>query len=119
MPALVELRSFPRGGYFALLLWPHLKFGRINGSYDNILDAQSRMRAVFDEVGRLAALPPEAWKPLVAPIAHNQRYLLCGGLRRTLVEHALQAARLARDLSAGSGTATKMSATRQSSSNYS
>ena len=85
---------------------PISKLGRINGSYDNILDAQLRLGAVFDEVGRLAALPPEAWKPLVAPVAHNQRHLLCGGLRRTLVEHALQAARLARELSAGSRTVT-------------
>ena len=92
---------------------PISKLGRINGSYDNILDAQLRLGAVFDEVGRLAALPPEAWKPLVAPVAHNQRHLLCGGLRRTLVEHALQAARLARELSAGSSTtAGRMGTTR-------
>ena len=71
------------------------------------------MGAVFDEVGRLAALPAEAWKPLVAPVAHNQRHLLCGGLRRTLVEHALQAARLARELSAGSSTTARMGVTRQ------
>ena len=87
---------------------PISKLGRINGSYDNILDAQLRLGAVFDEVGRLAALPPEAWKPLVAPVAHNQRHLLCGGLRRTLVEHALQAARLARELSAGSSATARM-----------
>ena len=71
----------------------------LNETYDDILDASQRTRAVLEEVGRLSTLPASGWKPLLSTLAHNQRHLLCGGLHRVLSQHALYAVRLALEVS--------------------
>ena len=63
----------------------------INETYDDVLHAGTRVSAAIDEVSRLVGLPREAWRPLIDAVAHNQRHLLCGGLRARLREHALHA----------------------------
>ena len=67
----------------------------INETYDDVLHAGTRVSAAIDEVSRLVGLPREAWRPLIDAVAHNQRHLLCGGMRRQLAIHALHALNLA------------------------
>ena len=47
----------------------------------------------------LARLPAAAWKEASAAAAHNQRHLACGGLRKVMGAHAIEAVRLAWDIS--------------------
>ena len=76
-------------------------FGSVlNESYDTLIDAHDRLRAVLSEVERLSSLPVSQWrdKPLLDALIHNQKHLLCGGFRTTLSERALDIVSMAQVL---------------------
>ena len=70
----------------------------VNERYDSVGESGARVRAALDEAERLVRLPERAWMPLVDTLVHNQRHLLCGGLRRDLVVHALRTVSLAQEI---------------------
>ena len=57
----------------------------VNESYDGIAAKGARTLAALDEAERLVHLPANAWRPLAEAVVHNQRHLLCGGLRLSLI----------------------------------
>ena len=77
----------------------------INESYDHVLDGRRRLQHALAEVERLTALSDDAWRALASDggalaeaVRHNQRHVVCGGLRRTLGAHAVQLVARALDL---------------------
>lgn len=73
----------------------------INESYDGIGASNVRASSVLDEAERLVQLPDSAWWPSIETVVHNQRHLLCGGLRKDLAAHAEHALNLAQAMATG------------------
>ena len=72
----------------------------VDEQYDRLVEREPRLSLALGEVERLATrLPSKAWKAVAAATAHNQRHLACGGLRRVMGAHAVEAVRLAWDVS--------------------
>ena len=73
----------------------------INESYDGIGASDVRAYSALDEAERLVQLPDSAWWPSIETVVHNQRHLLCGGLRKDLAAHAEHALSLAQSIATG------------------
>ena len=73
----------------------------VNESYDGISARDVRAYSALDEAERLVQLPDSAWRPSIETVVHNQRHLLCGGLRKELAAHAERALSLAQTMATG------------------